>query len=59
MAKKKASKKEQERYYFIGALVVVAVGMVVFAYLVGVQHTLNALQAVCLFNQRQGIYCEP
>lgn len=42
MAKKKV--EPQDKYYFLGALVVVAIGFVVLSYLLGVQHTLNAIQ---------------
>jgi hypothetical protein len=42
MAKKKVD--TQDKYYFLGALVVVAIGFVVLSYLLGVQHTLNAIQ---------------
>ena len=44
MAKKK-KQDQQDRYYFMGVFVAVSVGFIVFAYLMGVQNTLSALQS--------------
>ena len=43
MAKKKKD-QDKDRYIFFGVLVVVAVGMIVFAYLMGVQQTLGTME---------------